>query len=762
MDICDITKLIKYDILNYHCFNNGLLHYKDNIFIMPYRVIKFNSLDQKEYHPWKIWLDGYRLLQEQKNKLLQTNAHLNVNTKLFTASYRMKFEFDKFININLKNMIDDNLDQFDGTGLAIMEFINNEWIIKYNINNIFENETNHDTRICRVGNDIYVTYNMFLQSEHICHVKMIRRKLQLNLEEEYLYLYPEEDLLKTLDKSFNSSKIEKNCVIDPNNNVLFSIDGSFKILTPDILIIKQCPIISELIKTYNNSIYFSLSTPPIKFNNNNLAVGHVKIEYKKIYPNTFFNNFMKTLDFKNIKKHGKYIYFMFLFEYDDKYNILRMSNFFVPTINNNHLPYYLVFPVGLVEYNNNYLISYGEGDTKCKILTLSKEYITKLLDNFNGDFFMLTLESLQNNLESKHIDFIDEKKNLFEIPKKILHVGYFDEYNCGDDAFVNVFKWLNKKYYPEYEIEFAKQVKNPEEYKLITLGGGDVIGKYFLDNIPDNTVHAIGVGIPYMSQMHKIEKFKSCILRNSTDLENVKIMFPNKLISCFPDLVFLFDRIYNHNIKENSIKSIKPKIGFCLTRTYYKSGYEKEYISFITNISKIIQNLSDDYEIHLIPFGVNKEKITECDLLTINHICKYINVNKVIAINSYNPKYSKKDYVNRTFNYFKKLDFVVCSRFHAHIFATITNVPFVSLSCSRKCENYMKENNLEDNLYKLSTNELGLPNKLDYQDIISFIRTKLQNMNEMKNTLKYIMIEKNKQMDEFIEYYMDNVIKKIE
>jgi polysaccharide pyruvyl transferase WcaK-like protein len=99
------------------------------------------------------------------------------------------------------------------------------------------------------------------------------------------------------------------------------------------------------------------------------------------------------------------------------------------------------------------------------------------------------------------------------------------------------------------------------------------------------------------------------------------------------------------------------------------------------------------------------------------------------------------------------MDFNVCSRFHAHIFSTILRKPFISLSCSRKCREYMKENNLEDNLYQLGVNDIDIPINLNVDQITKFIKNKIDNKEKNIQQLELIMKEIDIKMDKFIDYW---------
>lgn len=79
---------------------------------------------------------------------------------------------------------------------------------------------------------------------------------------------------------------------------------------------------------------------------------------------------------------GNYIYMMVIFEFDKTGTIRRISNAFIPTESRcKHLPYFLCFPVGITygRNENEILISYGEGDVRCKIWSLTRDNMKDLL-----------------------------------------------------------------------------------------------------------------------------------------------------------------------------------------------------------------------------------------------------------------------------------------------------------------------------------------------------------------------------------------------
>lgn len=697
MKIVDLTEKLKTNIndTNYYIFNNSLVHYKDNIFLMTYRTIKYNL--EERIHPWSFWWNGYKLLKKCE---IEKNKHFDDTFKLYSQSkYRNDLAFDSILTFNdtKTDYIPLNLQEFDSTGLAILEYIDDEFHVKYNINNIFENLMNQDARLAIIDGSIWITYNVFLFNKNdILQVELCKREIFIDLEAKIIFFGKENFLLNHEHKL-----VEKNCVIH-NENVLYEIHDNFTVFTKEKIVDFNNDIIKNFIKNNKNTI-FSLSTPVIKYKNNNLMVGHLKLEYKNEQNNYFLNS----IDLTKINKHGKYIYFAFFILFDDNYNILKMSDFFIPTIDNCHLPYLLVFPSGLTTYNDKIYMSYGEGDERVKIA----EFTHKEID------FMLKKDDF------KYV-FLNEE---YFGKKVILHTGYFNEWNCGDDAFVLVFKYLNKLF-PKYKAVFNNKYDNYKNYNLKVLGGGDVVNEYFLKDIhDDDNVVAFGIGVPYISLINNLKKFKYSYMRNRLDYDKYNKEYDMKYL---PDLAWLLPEIIK---TEKYVASEKIKIGISLPRTYYNYNYERLYFNLLKELSIFINKLDKNiYEIHLIPFGINDKNTNENDIILntqINKLCPNT-INHIVEQND--------EYVETIYNLVNQMDFMINGRFHAHIFSCILGKPFVSLSCSRKCHQLMNEYDIDENLYKFETNDVILPVNFSGIKFYDWFMHKMNDKKNIENKIKKI------------------------
>ena len=87
------------------------------------------------------------------------------------------------------------------------------------------------------------------------------------------------------------------------------------------------------------------------------------------------------------------------------------------------------------------------------------------------------------------------------------------EYNCGDDAFMEVFKYLYLG--TPHKYKFSDRYLFGQKTDICVLGGGDVINDYFVKSIPDNVNSiAVGVGIPYDEFIPMLKRFCAVYLRN--------------------------------------------------------------------------------------------------------------------------------------------------------------------------------------------------------------------------------------------------------
>jgi polysaccharide pyruvyl transferase WcaK-like protein len=588
--------------------------------------------------------------------------------------------------------------------MCLLEYKHDKFNVIYNINNIFGVDMNQDARLCKMQNgDIHITYNGFFIADDSLLVKMMKRRVIFNDTSNTIYMLPEEDLLPADCKS-----VEKNCVSFTHDIVLYHIQNGLSVYQKGNLVHHESKLMHDLCADPN--VEWSLSTPAVSYGAECISIGHIKIKYIDKLDHLFCGSHLPQIDWSKIKRHGKYLYLMFIFTFNAHFQITKISPPFIPTDeHHSHLPYLLAFPTGLA-YNPQHdgiFITYGEGDERCKILQLTLNETRKLLD-MPFEIMMLT-------------------SDIFK--PMITHIGYFNEWNAGDDAFMMIFKYINQQH-PFYHCKFAKKITdaantinttNTTNTTITVYGGGDIINPYFVTGNQSAHKIAFGVGIPYLDQLHLLNQFDEIFLRNSRDVSRVHtILGPNKHVVAIPDVAWVLPRV--HSPQKINIQTTRKLLGVSLPRTYYNAHYPDEYCRLVTAFTQVIKRLICTYDVYLIPFCINPNNCKENDMIMCDQLIELVNDSEHLHI----CQIPLTDaYVTAILDYVNSMDFMICGRFHAHIFAAICNVPFVSLSCSRKCSELMHEWNMSNYLYQFKTNNIDIPIGFDADTFCEWMLNKV-------------------------------------
>jgi len=318
---------------------------------------------------------------------------------------------------------DDSRGGYRGTGYLILKIINREVIIHQILDDL---GLGYDVRLSQSPKGILVTQSgeYFGNYDEIWGIDRIKNGLPKRTCKEdclgvyYLFLEINHDKYtdayklsenanwsgepmcpKLQDQDKNWSSFIK------NKNIHASIW-----LTPKhtVVIEKYCRIIKEpninIFYTselfYNNTLFFRLGTPAIKFNNNEMiAVGHIMFLGDFVPMNSKAYSFYKE---NTLPKHpDNLMYMMFIYTFDiNTFEILRISPAFYPP----KVTHSIVFPVGITYHDNDYIISYGEGDIKMKLLFMKLETIEDLL-RYQGDneYEFIYLDKI-NKLTNKDVE----------------------------------------------------------------------------------------------------------------------------------------------------------------------------------------------------------------------------------------------------------------------------------------------------------------------------------------------------------------------
>lgn len=271
---------------------------------------------------------------------------------------------------------------YDQTGMAVLQRIcDMEWKCVYNNPSFIKDA--HDTRIYRVNGDIVMSYNDDTTDGYpltFCNLLTDNPP-----SEEFSFsLSPPSKLLP----NFCSEKLEKNSTLLIENVVLYGFyDGRFVLVHKDEKFSTPVPYLAAMEKFFRSRIFFSMGTPAIPYGDDRfLAVGHVKINHTRSFPES--PDLQAFVDSCPVGVyHEKYIYLMFLFEFDFQFRITRMSINFIPVDESvaAHDKSFLVFPTGLYFFNNKYYITYGENDRAMRIINLDTQEVEDLLNDNQRD-----------------------------------------------------------------------------------------------------------------------------------------------------------------------------------------------------------------------------------------------------------------------------------------------------------------------------------------------------------------------------------------
>lgn len=360
INITKILKAKKGEVL----FNPSIVHWKKNLYLISYRTyIRYVNLNTKDYtdnpffnpnHPWlggsssmTWWNSGYGY---DKTRL----ALIKIN-KAKEVSF-----VQKYLDIN---GVDSRLFKLDKNRFLLT---NNFW-------------TKDSIRV----RDSDCWEGCMLMMARV--VTLTSSSIDIS---EGIILCPQfsERIEKNWSIWSNEGKIYCSYGLTPHHEV-FSLEVKGKdIICPDLKKIEGVnDIFYRLQKYYKDICRISLSTPALQWNNtSHIGVGHFKYEHGRINEIPHDSNlylFDHKIKSENRVFHSIYVYLMFIYVFSSfpPYDILKVSNMFIPGAVNYTNKYALVFPSGLTFDKDNYIISYGDHDSQCKLLFLKREEIDNLL-----------------------------------------------------------------------------------------------------------------------------------------------------------------------------------------------------------------------------------------------------------------------------------------------------------------------------------------------------------------------------------------------
>lgn len=268
--------------------------------------------------------------------------------------------------------------------------------------------------------------------------------------------------------------------------------------------------------------------------------------------------------------------------------------------------------------------------------------------------------------------------------------GYYDHHNLGDEAYKTAIqkllgdcifsnaedlsKGLSKDLSKDLSIDsvFNGEDHDLEKYSGFVFGGGDLINDYFHDrfkflfSLPQMKI-GLSIGIPYPDLINAgyLDHLDHVFVRNKKDLPLLEHRLGSEFIHYLPDVTFCLD-IPEKKILNKKICGVFPSPG-----------------ADIDIICKYINLIKNEYTILIYRFDTSKTD--QDDLPMMKRIQR-----RIPSVILKRRKYKVREILEQI----SKLSIAICSRFHSHIFCTMLNVPFVSVSDTRKVLLFLEENDL--------------------------------------------------------------------
>ena len=354
--------------------------------------------------------------------------------------------------------------------------------------------------------------------------------------------------------------------------------------------------------------------------------------------------------------------------------------------------------------------------------------------------------------------------------RKILVVGYYHRNNLGDDVFEHVLTNYFQSKWPTAIYSFVSVddlFEIPLDTSAVIFGGGDLINDYFFDKVKEflkNKTcpwYAISIGIPYPKLVERgyLDYFDYVIYRNASDDLQIKNS------KWFPDISFLLKPNntikFTHNYNQRGTK----KIGVFLSRTIYNRNDESTYYQIVNNLSIFLSNIVNrmskslftskinekfKYELYLLPFCTDGTKLQDDRLINqdvfnrINHRGNVHLIDDEIQMSEIRP-------------IFNSFYMTICTRFHAHMFSLMAEVPILSIYSTRKVEGLLNEIGADEYSYRMKTNDRGYPISIDNNILEDKFNKILTNYDSYKNKLAILNEKYSKEIKNFVNT-LDNLL----
>ena len=268
--------------------------------------------------------------------------------------------------------------------------------------------------------------------------------------------------------------------------------------------------------------------------------------------------------------------------------------------------------------------------------------------------------------------------------KQATVLGFYHRQNTGDEAY----KLVIPKYLNRFELTFVciDDLQDPDKQRaalaadVLIIGGGDLINRYFCAKLKplldqySGPVVGLSLGFPYESYtpVDLLRRFNHLFIRNYEDLPRLQRLIGSDRVHYLPDLTF--------NLKIEGGPVPRGTCGVFLVQNLIR------FPSVVTLLTMMVKYLTKYYHVILYRFnysGSDQEDDSGISRAIFEQLPASAKSKTTVDLKCYPPEQFLMAVGN--------LDLAVCLRYHSHIFAMVTSVPLVSLSCTRKTQSLMEQ-----------------------------------------------------------------------
>jgi hypothetical protein len=338
-----------------------------------------------------------------------------------------------------------------------------------------------------------------------------------------------------------------------------------------------------------------------------------------------------------------------------------------------------------------------------------------------------------------------KKKIMIRKEMHILVVGYYYHNNLGDESYREVIGTFFPGDYLDFVDVDKLEYVNSNNYNAVIVGGGDVINDYFLQKIVPFLKKFLGIkmafsiGFPFKDLIKEeyIGCFDHIFTRNRKDIRRAQKVLGSHKVHYLPDATFKLP--INKDIK---VRKEPKRCGMFMV------GNLIRYNDIVEDLIKLVNIVSRDYQVTLYCFDSDEDyllsqKIVDGARETAINLGYYDESSVTNQIQFDGRQYTTYEMLD----VISKLDFAVCMRYHAHIFAMITGVPYLSISSTRKTKLLMTQAQLEEFQYEIPLDGYFNPIRIDYAE--------LEEIYNYSEEYKSLFINKGNKFVEHAKFLLD-------